>query len=339
MGMLIDGHWNDTDRVVVAGRYIRPKSRFSEALDESVVEQLRREPGRYHLIASPSCPWSHRTLIVRALKGLSNYVPVQIAGGPRIEGYAVDGGARWAVPGTAFRIRHVHELYSLTDGAYTGRATVPVLWDSYTRRIASNESGRIMRAFDAAGMSEFTLAPAHLRREIDDFNAHLHDHLSDAVYRAGFAQREDAHNEAVEEVFATLQALDHRLEGQRYLFGTTITESDWRLFPTLARFDAVYYSQFQCSRRRLVDFPHLWAYARDLFAWRGVADTVDLAAIYDGYRHDPTFGPGGADVPPPVDWTAPHGRQRLGPAKCFSESGREIAVDPATLAPLSGNCP
>lgn len=338
MGMLIEGRWTDADQSMVEGRFMRPDSVFSGALGD-VAGRLRVQPGRYNLIASLSCPWSHRTLLVRALKGLESCVPVQIAGGARAEGYAIDRGAPWTVPGSDRQIRHVHELYTSSDPSYSGRATVPVLWDSHAGRIVSNESTQIIRAFDAADAGEdgaFTLTPLTLRDRIDALNADLQAELSNAVYRAGFAQRQDAYDEAVESVFATLDRLDQRLGNARYLFGQTITETDWRLFPTLVRFDVVYHGHFKCARRRLVDLPHLWAYARDLHAWRGVAATVDLTAIREGYYlHDRGINPFGiVAAAPDADWSAPHGRERFGPARVALFSGREVEVEePATLQP------
>ena len=337
MGMLIEGRWTNTDSSIVEGSFLRPVSAYSRTLDE-VAGRLRTQPGRYHLIASSSCPWSHRTLIVRALKGLERCVPLQIAGGARIEGYAIDGNALWTVPGTDRGIRHVHELYTLSEPGCSGRATVPVLWDSRAGRIVSNESAQIIRAFDAADAdleSAFTLAPLALRHEIDALNACIQTDLSNAVYRAGFAQRQEAYDEAVESVFATLDRLEQRLGKDRYLFGQTITEADWRLFPTLVRFDAVYHGHFKCARRRLLDLPHLWAYARDLHAWRGVAATVDLAAIREGYYlHDRSINPFGiVATPADADWSAAHGRERFGPARMALVSGCEVQVDPCTLQP------
>lgn len=335
MGMLMDGHWTDADRSIVEGRFVRPESVHSGALGD-VAGQLRAQPGRYHLIASSSCPWSHRALLVRVLKGLERCVPVQIAGGVRAEGYAVDRGAPWTVPGSDLQVRHVHELYSLSDPGYSGRATVPVLWDTHAGRIVSNESARILRAFDAADADveqAFTLVPPSLRDRIDALNADVQANLSNAVYRAGFAQRQDAYDDAVQAVFAMLAGLEQRLANSRYLFGRTITEADWRLFPTLVRFDAVYHGHFKCTRRRLVDLPHLWAYARDLHAWRGVAATVDLVAIREGYYlHDRSINPFGiVAVAVDADWSAAHGRERFGPARAALASGHEVEIDPATL--------
>ncbi len=269
MGILIEGCWTEENRDIEKGAYIRPRSVYDQVLAADVMEALRAEPGRCHLIASLSCPWSHRTLIARRLKGLKQAVPLQVAGGARVQGYAVNGGNLWSVPGTDTCIAHVHQLYTLSEPEYTGRVTLPVLWDSRTRRIASNESAKMMRAFDAVPPPDdnldFTLVPESLRDEIDVLNARVHQELSNAVYRAGLARRQSAYGEAVEQVFTMLDELEERLSGRRYLFGATITETDWRLFPTLVRFDAVYHVLFRCSRRRLVDYPNLWAYARDLY--------------------------------------------------------------------------
>lgn len=339
MGMVIDGRWTTEERLISDGRFVRPEGVYSGDLGAGFAGRIRSQPGRYHLIASSSCPWSHRALLARVLKGLEEFVPLRIAGGPRDEGYAVNGGAWWAVPGTGARIRHLHELYTLSDPNYTGRATVPALWDSRARKVVSNESARIIRAFDAADAEEdgaFTFAPPDLRDGIDALNDRLQKDLSNAVYRAGFARRQDAYDEAVEAVFATMDELEERLGRGRYLFGAVITETDWRLFPTLARFDAVYHGHFKCSRKRLLDLPNLWAYARDLFAWRGVAGTLDLAAIREGYYfHDREINPFGVvATPPDSDWSAPHGRERFGPARLALATGGEVEVEPETLAPI-----
>jgi Predicted glutathione S-transferase len=335
VGILVEGRWTDADDAVIKGRFVRPDSAYGSPL-AGICESLQSEPGRYHLVASLSCPWSQRALIVHGLKDLRGCVPVHIIGGGRTQGYALDDSPDWRLPGSDAQSRHLHELYSVTDRTYSGRATVPVLWDSHASRIVSNESAQIIRAFDAAGAHQdgaFTLVPLAMRDDIDALNTYVQEHLCDAVYRAGFAQRQDAYEEAVDSVFATLDLLEQHLGQQRYLFGQTITEADWRLFPTLARFDAVYHGHFKCARRRLIDMPVLWAYARDLFAWRGVAATVDLPIIRAGYyRHDLGINPFGiVPVADEADWTASHDRARLGPAKVALVSGGEREIDPATL--------
>ncbi len=335
MGMLMQGRWTNADFTVINGLFTRPDSVLCEPLVD-IAQGLSSQPGRYHLVASLSCPWSHRALLMHALKGLESCVPVQIARGARIEGYAIDGGAPWPVPGSDLRVRHLHEVYTLSDAGYSGRATVPVLWDSHAGRIVSNESAQIIRAFDAADADvegAFTLYPPAMRDRIDALNDYVQVGLSNAVYRAGFAQRQDAYDQAVDIVFATLEELERRLANGRYLFGQTITETDWRLFPTLVRFDSVYHGHFKCARRRLVDLPNLWAYARDLIKWRGVAATVDMPAIREGYYvHDRSINPFGiVATAANVDWSAAHGRERFGPARVALVSGLEVEIDTATL--------
>lgn len=338
MGMLVDGCWTEQDAHMQNGRYKRPQGAYRSALEPDVVDRLREQPGRYGLIASLSCPWSHRTLIMRALKKLDDCVPLQIAGGRRREGYAMNGGKPWRVPGTTTCICHLHQLYTLGEPGYTGRATVPVLWDSEACRIISNESDDIMRALDAThvnGMAAFTFTPPRLRAAIATLNRHLYDTLFNAVYRAGLAQRQAEYEVAVELVFDTLDELNRRLSKQRYLFGEVITDTDWKLFATLARFDVVYHGHFKCARRRLVDYPALWAYARDLHAWRGIAATVDFTAIREGYYgNDTSINPSGiVAVPPAENWVAPHARETLGAARVTLVDGGDIKVDPTTFNP------
>lgn len=274
------------------------------------------------------------------LKGLEDHIQVQIAGAPRVEGYAVDQGRTWPVPGTDARIRHVHQLYSLSDPAYTGRATVPVLWDAAAGRIISNDSATIMRAFDAARFREepadFTFLPTHLLDEIDTHNEEIYRDLSNAVYRAGLAERQEAYHVAVSAVFTMLDRLEQRLATRRYLFGSVVTETDWHLFATLVRFDAVYATHFKCTRRRLVDYRHLWGYARDLYSWQGIAETVDFPAILEGhYQHDGCHNPFGIVATlPDIDWRSCHERRSLGPVKLARRTGEEVAIEPTTLQPI-----
>lgn len=342
MGMLVEGTWTDDDRQIREGAFVRHASECGADLEAEALGASLSEPGRYHLIASRSCPWSHRSLIMHRLKDLEERIQVQIAGGPRLEGYAVDQGRSWPVPGTDAHIRHVHQLYSLSDPAYTGRATVPVLWDAAEGRIVSNDSATIMRALDAARSenlsAEFTYLPKHLIGEIDALDDEIDRDLSNAVYRAGLAERQEAYDDAVTAVFAMLDRLERRLASRRYLFGAVITETDWRLFTTLVRFDAVYATHFRCTRRRLVDYPHLWGYARDLHGWKGVADTVDFPAILEGYfRCDGRHNPFGivAELPD-VDWRARHERAALGPAMLTRRTGEVVTIEPTTLQPIEG---
>ena len=330
MGMLIEGRWvAEAEQFIENGAFVRESSAFD--LDPSVVDMcaLEVEPGRFRLIASRSCPWSHQTLLVRVVMGLERLLPVVFAGEPRIEGYAVRDEEPPSWSGVQ-HLRHVHQLYTLSDPCYSGRATVPLLWDTGTGRIVSNSSARITRALDAvAGTNRCTLVPNHLELDINRLNRRIHEGLADAVYRAGLAQRQDAYDEAVGDVFATLDELEDRLADHRYLFGSIVTESDWRLFPTLVRFDPVYATHFRCTRRRLRDYPNLWAYARDLRRWPGVSETVDLTAILRGYYlNDGEHNPHGIVAEAPAaDWSADHDRARLGPAQAWFEGSGPATVE------------
>ena len=338
MGMLIDGRWTEGERLTQAGAFVRKPSVYGDDLTPATIAAIGAAPGRFHLIASLSCPWSHRTILMRALKGLSGVLPLQIAGGVRVEGYPVNGGAPWQVPGAKESIVHVHQLYTMSDPAHSGRATVPLLWDGATGRIVSNASAKIMRALDAVpasgGACDFTLVPGSLRAEIDALNGTLHERLADGVYRAGLAERQSAYDDAVEGVFGMLDELERRLSANRYLFGTVVTETDWHLFAVLVRFDAVYNTHFRCTRRRLVDYPNLWAYARDLHAWAGIAETVDFTVIREGYYlNDGDHNPHGILAEAPVaDWRAGHDRAALGPARVALRSGTLVEIAPETLA-------
>ena len=330
MGMLMEGRWiPEADRFIEDGAFVRETSAFDLDLDVEDIRTFPAEPGRFRLIASRSCPWSHRVLLVRAVKGLEHLVPMMIAGGPRIEGYALrdEESEEWS---GIRHLRHVHQLYTFSSPGYSGRATVPVLWDTDRRRIVSNGSARIMRALDAAtGVERYTLVPGHLVPEIDRLNRRIDEGLANAVYRAGLAQRQEAYDEAVSDVFTTLDKLEDRLSDRRYLFGSIVTESDWRLFPTLVRFDPVYATHFRCTRRRLQEYPNMWAYARDLWRWPGVSGTIDLTAILQGYyRNDGEHNPHGVVADAPVaDWSADHDRARLGPAQVWSEETGTVTVE------------
>jgi putative glutathione S-transferase len=276
MGMMVDGVWRDIPRDTksTGGEFIRPDSGFR---DRVIPQEI--QPGRYCLYVAKSCPWAHRTLIVRAMKGLEKAIPAFYAGPDMAENgweYA-DGG-----------IRYLHELYAKASPGYTGRVTVPVLWDARTSTIVNNESAEILRMlnrdFDALARRDLPdLYPSSLKGEIDRVNERVYRGLNNGVYRAGFATAQDRYEEALAGVFATLDWLEKRLAKRRWLCGTRFTEADVRLFTTLVRFDAVYYSHFKCNLRRLVDYPRLWRYTRRIYALPGVARTVDLAQIKAHY--------------------------------------------------------
>lgn len=329
MGMLINGTWSEEDRTIEAGAYRRAASSIQASAG------LGKCPGQFWLIASKSCPWSHRAVVMHELKGLGELVPVHFAHGPRVEGYAANGGKPWKVPGAAKTVRHLHQLYSLHDQTYSGRVTVPLLWDCVAQKIISNDSAEILRLFDELESQrgrDFTLRPSSLCRVIDVANEEVYRGLNNAVYRAGFAQAQCTYEAAVREVFETLDRLEERLETSRYFFGSTLTETDLRLFPTLVRFDAVYNILFKCCLRRLTDYPNLWAYARDLYAWAGVAGTVDFEAIRQASYLSDTADPHPlVAVQPDLDWTQPHERERLGVACLSTRDGRSFAVSTRSL--------
>ncbi|MEL6204253.1 MAG: glutathione S-transferase C-terminal domain-containing protein [Pseudomonadota bacterium] len=323
MGMLIEGQWHgDADLRMRDGAFVREPSALPKRSASEIAEHLgaKQKP---IMVVSLSCPWSHRTTLVRALKGIED-VHVVVAGGPRREGYAL-GAPNALLPGPV-PTRHLHQLYTRTDPTYTGRATVPLLWDPVAREILSNDSASIARGLDAFSY-RWRLVPETQIAEIDALNTRIYNGLSNAVYRAGWASTQNIHDAAIADVFATLDWLELRLRHQRCLLGNQITEADLFLFATLARFDSVYVSLFRCTRRRLVDYPALWAYARDVYSWPGVADTIDFVANLEGYfLNDTDTNPHGI-VPglPEIDWREPHGRDALGPL-CIWQDGALVPL-------------
>lgn len=331
MGMLINGDWSpDTDRFLQAGAFVRETSGFDGEPAFSLAAWGMLQADRYVLVASLSCPWSHRVLLVRTLLGLQSSLPLCHAIEPRIEGYGL-ADCRLLEGTDGVSPVHVHQLYSRSDAGYTGRVTVPLIWDRSQGRIISNSSARIMRGLEISCRENgVELAPGHLTGAIDRLNARIFEGLANGVYRAGLAQRQTAYDAAVDDVFTTLDWLEAHLAGNRYLLGTLVSEADLCLFPTLVRFDAVYATHFRCTRRRLVDYPALWAYAREIFSWPGVAATVDFPSIQEGYLlNDGDHNPHSIiSALPDVDWTEPHGRERLGPAEIWGCGGRPVEIDP-----------
>lgn len=324
MGMLVNGNWRaEAGRTIVDGAFQRETSRIDNKITCSTVRDIETGQGRHFLLASLSCPWSHRALLVRAVKSLHDLLPLHIAGEPRIEGYGMLPDGPLTLGGLV--PRHVHQLYSATDAKYTGRVTVPLLWDSADSRILSNDSAKIMRALDLATTSPFSLVPPHLEADIDTLNNTIHAGLANGVYRAGLAQLQTAYDAAVRDVFQTLDQLETRLAQKRFIFGQILTESDLRLFATLVRFDAVYATHFRCTRKRLVDYSNLWAYARDIYAWPRVADTVDFDANLAGYYLNDGDNPHGiiAEMPE-ADWDEPADREHLGDPCVWLRRGEAV---------------
>ena len=324
MGIMIDGIWHSEDaRSAGDGHFHRPESplRSWVTTDGSPGPSgrggYRAEAGRYHLYIAEGCPWAHRTWIVHTLKGLEDAVSMSISRGMGPEGWVFDGAEeRYSDPLHGCKV--LHELYSLGSPGYSGRVTVPVLWDKRTDTIVNNESSEIIRmlgsAFDEVTGDALDLYPVSLRGEIDALNERVYHGLNNGVYRAGFAATQAAYEQAFDEVFETLDWLEAQLARRRYLTGDHLTEADWRLFPTLVRFDVGYVSAFRCNLRRIVDYPNLWGYTRDLYQQPGVAETVVPEAYKRGYhsipmvRHPAGIIPKGPQLP---EFAAPHGREGL----------------------------
>ncbi|MBZ9671998.1 glutathione S-transferase family protein [Mesorhizobium sp. B3-2-1] len=328
MGLLVDGKWQERPSTTKnsGGKFVRAQSQWRDWITrdgtpaEGRSRGFKAEPGRYHLYVSLACPWAHRTLIFRALKKLEDVISVSVVhhflGADGWTFLAQDGGTGDALYGLDF----LHQIYTKADPAYSGRVSVPVLWDKKERTIVSNESSEIIRmlnsAFDEWGDASLDFYPHALRGEIDAVNTPVYSNVNNGVYRAGFATTQTAYEEAFGELFSTLDALEDRLSRQRYLVGDRITEADWRLFTTLVRFDPVYVGHFKCNMRRIADYPNLSNYLRDLYSVPGVADTVSLHHIKAHYyRSHETINPKRiVPVGPELDYGAPHDRARFGKA-------------------------
>lgn len=327
MGLLIDGKWHDKwyDTDKTGGKFEREAARFRNwvTADGSPGPDgeggFKAESGRYHLYVSMACPWAHRTLIFRKLKGLEKHISVSV-----VHPDMVENGWEFRPDSEQHRdhlhgFRFLHQVYTKAAPEYSGRVTVPTLWDKEKQTIASNESAEIIRMFNSAfdGLegvrTDLDFYPAALQGEIDEVNARVYDTVNNGVYKAGFATAQDRYEEAYEALFESLDWLEARLAGQRYLVGGQLTEADWRLFTTLIRFDAVYFSHFKCNLQRIGDFPALSAYLRDLYQVPGVAETVDIGQIKRHYYvSQRTINPTQiVPVGPALDFDAPHGREKL----------------------------
>jgi len=324
MGHLLDGVWHDDffnhdDR----GRFVRQATRFHNwitpdgAAGPTGEAGFQAEPGRYHLYVSLACPWAHRTLIFRKLKKLEDAISVSVVDAVMgAEGW-VFSNAPGAIPDTVEGKARLSEIYLLADPKYTGRVTVPVLWDKQKKTIVNNESSEIIRmlnsAFDAFTSDHTDYYPNELRPEIDEINTLVYETVNNGVYRAGFASTQEAYEEAFRNLFATLDKLEERLSEQRYLVDNRLTEADWRLFTTLIRFDAVYFGHFKCNLRRIIDYPNLSNYLRDLYQVPGVAETVNIGHIKTHYyaSHRKINPTGIVPVGPELDFDAPHDRARF----------------------------
>ena len=323
MGLLIEGRWHDQwyDTRKSKGEFLRTNSQFRNwitadgSAGPSGESGFPAEAGRYHLYVSLACPWAHRTLIFRALKSLEDIIPVSIVHPNMLDKGWVFDDWKGETADSLYGFNCLHQLYTRANPVYSGRVTVPVLWDTEQETIVSNESSEIIRMFNSA-FADYTLEktdyyPEELRNEIDSVNARIYESLNNGVYRCGFATSQKAYETAFKELFDCLDELESRLSKQRFLIGNRITEADWRLFTTLIRFDAVYYSHFKTNLRRISDYPELYAYTRDLYQQPGIKQTVNLEHIKQHYYYShETINPTRI-VPegPELDFEVPHQRE------------------------------
>ena len=328
MGQLVEGKWEDVwyDTKSTKGKFVRQSAVFRNWITASGEpgpsgeRGFKAEVGRYHLYVSLACPWAHRTLIFRKLKGLEEAISISVVNAYMgAEGWTFEPG-NGVIPDSVNNASRLHEIYTLADPHYTGRVTVPVLWDKEKKTIVSNESSEIIRMldseFDDLGARAGYYYPEEHRREIDALNDTIYSTVNNGVYKAGFATTQAAYEEAAKALFITLDSLEERLSTQRYLVGSELTEADWRLFTTLVRFDPVYVGHFKCNRRRLIDYPNLWGYVCDLYQTPGVAETVNIDYIKQHYYGSHTTINPTRIVPigPDIDYAAPHDRARFASA-------------------------
>lgn len=322
MGLLIDGKWEDQwyDTKSTGGKFVRSEAIFRnwitrDGQNSPSGKAFPAESGRYHLYVSHACPWAHRTLIFRHLKELEDHISVSVVHPDMLgEGWTFDTDDFGATGDHLFGAKRMHEIYTRALPDMTGRVTVPVLWDKQSNSIVSNESSEIIRMFNSAfdhitGNTD-DYWPKEMRDDIEAVNARIYDTVNNGVYKSGFATTQEAYDAAVVPLFETLDWLEERLSTQRYLMGPNVTETDWRLFTTLIRFDPVYHLHFKCNRKRIVDYPNLWAYTRDLYQTRNVAETVNMHHIVRHYHYShETINPNRIiPINPDLEYNAPHNR-------------------------------
>lgn len=323
MGLLVDGEWRDKwyDTESTGGKFERSTSKFRNwvtadgSAGPSGKSGFQAQSGRYHLYVSYACPWAHRALNFRALKDLTDHISVSVVHPDMMEdGWTFATDFEGATGDTLFGSDFLRDIYIKADPNFTGRVTVPVLWDKAQNTIVSNESAEIIRMFNSA-FNEITgntddYWPTDLREQIADINERVYETVNNGVYKAGFATSQDAYDDAVHPLFDSLAWLESILENNRFLAGDKLTEADWRLFTTLARFDLVYHTHFKCNHKRLIDYPNLWAYTRQLYQHPDIAETVHFDHIVRHYHFSQTTVNPHQIIPinPTVDFTAPHGR-------------------------------
>ncbi|MBY6084487.1 glutathione S-transferase family protein [Ruegeria arenilitoris] len=325
MGLLVDGTWHDTwyDTKSTGGAFKRSAAQFRNWITAdgnagpSGKDGFKAEAGRYHLYVSLACPWAHRTLIFRQIKELQDLITVSVVHPDMLDhGWTFQTDDHGATGDALYGLDYAYQVYTRADPNYSGRVTVPILWDKVQETIVSNESSEIIRMFNSA-FNEITgntddYWPAEMRDAIEEVNARVYSNVNNGVYKSGFATTQEAYDAAVHPLFDTLDWLEDRLSTNRYLMGDRLTEADWRLFTTLIRFDPVYHLHFKCNRRRLIDYPNLWSYTRELYQWPGVAGTVNLHHIvrHYHYSHDSINPHRTIPINPVLDYWEPHGRDQ-----------------------------
>ena len=316
MGLLVEGKWQDKwyDTKSTGGRFVRGKSQFRDWITADGSSGFKAEPDRYHLYISLACPWAHRTLIFRKLKKLEEVISLSI-----VDPLMQENGWEFteyagSIPDTLNGSRYLHQIYTAAKEDYTGRVTVPVLWDKEKKTIVNNESSEIIRMlnseFNEFGDPSLNFYPQELRDEIDRINAVVYANINNGVYKCGFATKQDAYEEAFNNLFGTLDQIENLLSEHRYLVGDKMTEADWRLFTTLLRFDSVYYTHFKCNLCRIEEYPNLSNYLRELYQFPGVQETVNFKHIKEHYfKSHKTINPTGiVPIGPELDLSTPHNR-------------------------------
>ncbi len=323
MGLLVEGVWHDQwyDTKSTGGAFERSAAKFRNwvtadgSAGPSGVGGFKAEAGRYHLYVSFACPWAHRTLIFRALKNLTDHIDVSVVHPDMMsDGWELNTDYPGATGDQLYGLPYARDIYTKADPKFSGRVTVPILWDKEQQTIVSNESSEIIRMFNSA-FNDLTgntddYWPEDQRAAIEPVNDRIYDTFNNGVYRCGFATTQAAYDAAVHPLFDTLDWLEERLSQNRYLMGDRMTEADWRLFPTLVRFDEVYHLHFKCNRKRIIDYPNLWAYTRELYQWDGVAETVNMDHIvrHYHYSHESINPHRIVPINPQIDFMSPHGR-------------------------------
>ena len=321
LGLLSDGKWiSEREQEDDKGRFIRPSTTFRHQITADGSSGFKAESGRYHLYVCWACPWAHRTAIMRKLKGLEDAIDLSVVA-PEIDQNGWEfSDEPGTIPDTVNHTNYLWEIYLKADPDYTGRVTVPVLWDKQNGTIVNNESREIIRMFDtqfdAIAQKDTNFYPEDLQSKIDETIDAIYQPINNGVYRAGFATKQSAYEEAVTELFDALDSWEKVLADQRYLCGDSITEADWCMFTTLLRFDAVYYVHFKCNLRRIVDYPNLWNYLKELYQVPGVKETCNIDQIKRHYyKSHPNVNPTRiVPVGPIIDFEAPHNRYRMGAA-------------------------